>query len=164
MPKPMLKPKEAKEHNKSILSLNKENKNNNTTSQLTKVEFNRILRKSRSKEYMEILSKLDAGGHVNNQDQVDEIISKISDEFPEINLTGILIGVISTCYLGKPYDVHIVDLAGNIIGHYKTGESLPHGLEKARSLAINPNYKFIEVYNDCCCCVSTNGSVSIIKV
>ena len=31
----------------------------------------------------------------------------------------------------KPYEVHTLDLTGGIIEHYKTGETLPDGLEKA---------------------------------
>jgi hypothetical protein len=39
---------------------------------------------------------------------------------------------------------------------------MPGGLEKARGIAMRGGYEFIEVYADCCRCVSSNGSVSVI--
>ena len=54
-------------------------------------------------------------------------------------------------------------MTGEIIEHYKSGQSLPGGLEKARSIAMRGGYEFIEVYSDCCRAVSSNGSVSVIN-
>ena len=132
-------------------------------SRLSMAERNSLLRKKRSSAYVESLSRLDAGGHVNNQDKVRKIIQKVMDELPEIELEGFIIGMVSKCYLGDPYEVHTLDYAGGIIEHFKRGESLPAGMEKARSLALHGGYAFIEVYTDCCCAVSTDGSVSVIK-
>ena len=115
-----------------------------------------------SKEYMEALHKLDAGGHVHNQNKVNDIIRTIQEEFPEVQLGGVLLGYVSICYLGKPYEVHTLDLTGGIIEHYKTGETLPDGLEKARTIAMRGGYEFIEVYKDCCRAVSASGYVSVI--
>lgn len=111
---------------------------------------------------MEALHKLDAGGHVHNQNKVNDIIRTIQEEFPEVQLGGVLLGYVSICYLGKPYEVHTLDLTGGIIEHYKTGETLPDGLEKARTIAMRGGYEFIEVYKDCCRAVSASGYVSII--
>jgi len=36
-------------------------------------------------------------------------------------------------------------------------------LEKARNLARNGNYAFVEVYVDCCRCVSATGAVSVVS-
>ena len=91
---------------------------------------------------------MDAGGHVHNQNQVNEILNALREEFPEVEIAGILLGIVSTCYLGKPYEVHTVDITGEIIEHYKSGQVLPGGLEKARSIAIRGGYDFIEVYVD----------------
>ena len=84
----------------------------------------RFLRKPRSKAYMDALHKLDAGGHVHNQNKVNEIINTIKSEFPEIELNGILLGYVAICYLGKPYEVHTLDITGGIIEHYKAGSSI----------------------------------------
>lgn len=56
----------------------------------------------------------------------------------------------------------MLDAAGQIIEHYKQGEPLPGGLEKARGIAMHGGYEFIEVYSNCCRAISANGSVSVI--
>lgn len=129
---------------------------------LDKMKLDRILRKKRSKEYLNAMHKLDAGGHVHNQDKVKAIINTIKQEFPEIQICGIILGYVSVCYLGKPYEVHTLDIMGEIIEHYKAGEMLPNGLEKARNVAIRGGYDFIEVYVDCCRAISSDGTVSVI--
>lgn len=127
-----------------------------------KMRLDRLLRKSRSKEYMDAIHHLDAGGHVHNKQKVDEMLQKIRDEFPEIEICDIMLGIVAICYLGAPYEVHTLDITGQIIEHYKSGQSLPGGLEKARSIAMRGGYDFIEVYVDCCRAVSENGTVSVI--
>ena len=121
-----------------------------------------LTRRPRSRAYMDALHQLDAGGHLHNQEKVDAIIQAIQDEFPEICLAGLLIGYISICYLGKPYEVHTLTLDGSILEHYKQGQPLPAGFEKARSIALNEKYDFIEVYSDCCRAVCKNGMVYVI--
>ena len=86
------------------------------------------------------MKKLDAGGHVHNQKEVDDLIGVIVSEFPEIQIQDILLGIISKCYLGIPYEVHTLDITLNIVRHYKIGECLPDGLEKARYLAKQGTY------------------------
>lgn len=90
--------------------------------QAENLAINRLLRKQRSKAYLDALCKLDAGGHVHNSKQVEEIQKAIRSEFPEVELVGILIGYVAICYLGKPYEVHTLDFTGNIIEHYKAGQ------------------------------------------
>lgn len=121
-----------------------------------------LLRRKRSKAYMDALKRLDAGGHVHNRQQMEEIINAIRAEFPEVSLEGILLGFVDKCYLGAPYEVHTIDLSGGIIEHYKRGQILPNGMEKARSLAMSGSYQFIEVYTNCVRAISSNGSVSVI--
>ena len=94
---------------------------------------------------------------------MNAIIDAIRKEFPEVEISGMLLGYVSICYLGKPYEVHTLDMTGSIIEHYKAGQTLPGGLEKARSIAMRGGYEFIEVYVDCCRCVSSNGRVSVIS-
>lgn len=127
-----------------------------------KLRLDRVLRKKRSESYMKCMKNLDAGGHVRNQNQVNDIINIIVKEFPEVDLKGILKGIVSKCYLGDSYEVHILDISGQIVEHYKNGEILPNGLERARTIAMRADYAFIEVYEDCCRAVSFNGMVSVI--
>ncbi|MBQ3055591.1 MAG: hypothetical protein IJC88_05750 [Oscillospiraceae bacterium] len=161
MPKPMLNRPQTQAQTNNILSTTN-SQPKQQTQQMNQMQIDRLLRKSRSKEYMQALHQLDAGGHVHNQHKVDEIINKIRSEFPDLELTGILLGIVSICYLGKPYEVHTLDITGQIIEHYKSGQPLPGGLEKARSIAMRGGYAFIEVYVDCCRAISSNGSVSVI--
>lgn len=127
------------------------------------IKLEKLLRRSRSKGYMNAIHKLDAGGHVHNHEKVNEIISIIKSEFPEIELAGILLGIVAKCYLGMPYEVHTIDIAGEVIKHYQSGQILPDGLERARNIAVRGGYEFIEVYKDCCRAISSNGSVSVIR-
>ena len=164
MPRPMLKtPQKTETQTNSILSATMNREQQKQTQQIDKMKLDRLLRKTRSKEYMDALHKLDAGGHVHNQGKVNDIINVIKQEFPEVELSGILLGYVSKCYLGVPYEVHTLDYAGGIIEHYKAGTPLPGGMEKARGIAMRGGYDFIEVYVDCCRAVSSNGSVSVIS-
>ena len=161
MPKPMLKTPQKTQQD-SILSATNTQAQKQQTQQMDKMKLDRLLRQPRSKAYMDALHKLDAGGHTHNQNKVNDIINTIQNEFPEVELGGVLLGFVSVCYLGKPYEVHTLDVTGGIIQHYKAGQPLPGGMEKARSIAMRGGYDFIEVYIDCCRAISSNGSVSVI--
>lgn len=165
MPRPMLRKPQSQiqKQTKTNSILSATYNNQQKQQQMDKMKLDKILRKSRSKAYMEALHKLDVGGHVHNQNKVNEIINTIKSEFPEIELSGILLGYVAICYLGKPYEVHTLDVAGGIIEHYQAGHALPNGLEKARSIAMRGGYDFIEVYVDCCRAISSNGTVSVIS-
>lgn len=163
MPKPMIGSRQADGRTDSIMTLHmKPEQKTNTSEKLSQMQLDRLLRKKRSPKYMELMHTLDAGGHVTNKAKVDEIIDAIREEFPEVDIKGILLGYVSTCYLGRPYEVHTLDMSHSIIEHYVTGQPLPNGLEKARSLAMHGVYDFIEVYIDRCICVSSNGDTSVI--
>ena len=157
MPKPMLNPYQSQKQTSHIMTSNLKQP------QIDKLSLDRLLRKSRSKEYMDAIHQLDAGGHVHNKKEVNEIINTIKSEFPDVDINGILLGFVAKCYLGAPYEAHTLDLVGEIIEHYKRGEILPGGLDKAKSIALHGGYDFIEVYTDCCRAISSNGSVSVIK-
>lgn len=164
MPKPILKNPQSQMNSNTLLSATLQPTNKNKQlQQMNKMNLDRLLRKPRSKEYVNTLSKLDAGGHVRNQNKVTEIINAIKNELPEVEISGILLGIVSKCYLGEPYEVHSLDITGQIIEHYKAGEVMPGGLEKARTLAARGGYAFIEVYIDSCRCISSTGSVSVVE-
>lgn len=121
------------------------------------------LRSKRSKAYIESLQKLDAGGHTNNREALDSLLAAIQRELPEISIDHLPVGIVAKCYLGVPHEVHTLDRQGMIIRHYKSFEALPPLLERARSLAMHPNYAFIEVYPDKLIAVSQNGDTSMVK-
>ena len=162
MPKPMLKQTQAQSQSSNIMSAVYQQNREQQTQQMDKIKLDRLLRKPRSKQYMDALQTLDVGGHTHNQNRIIEIIDAIRGEFPEIEISGVLLGFVSICYLGKPYVVHTLDMAGEIIEHYKSGQTLPGELEKARSIAMRGGYAFIEVYVDCCRAISSTGVVSVI--
>lgn len=161
MPRPLLN--RTQTHSEEILSATRQESENRQTQQMDKMRLDRLLRKPRSKAYMEALHQLDAGGHVHNQEKVNQILDAIREEFPEVEISGVLLGFVAVCYLGKPYEVHTLDMSGQIIEHYKAGQPLPGGLEVARTIALRGGYDFIEVYADCCRCISANGTVSVVK-
>ena len=162
MPRPMLKQVSVQPESNSILSAPRDTRQKEKLKATEQMKLDRLLRKPRSKKFMELVHQLDAGGHVHNEKQVNDLIESIANEFPELSISGILLGIVSVCHLGKPYEVHSLDMTGQIIEHYKTGQTLPGMLEKARPLAIRGGYDFIEVYVDCCRAVSPNGSISVV--
>lgn len=109
MPKPMLRQPQTQAQSSTILSAVQNQQKKQETEQMDKMKLARLLRKPRSKGYMDALHKLDAGGHTHNENKVNEIIDAIRNEFPEIEISGILIGFVSICYLGKPYEVHTLE-------------------------------------------------------
>lgn len=163
MPRPMLRPQSATTSN--TLSVKPQiNSKQSTNAATDKMLLERVMHKQRSKRYVELMRSLDAGGHVCNKNQVDEIINAIREEFPEVELDGVMLGIISQCYLGAPYEVHVLDFTGGIIDHYKAGHPLPLGMEKARTLAMRGGYEFIEVYINYCVAVDLSGRSSVIQM
>jgi hypothetical protein len=162
MTKPMLKP-QTQNRTDSVLSLTQSQESKQEANRLDMMKLDRLLRKSRSKTYMNAVQQLDAGGHTRNSQQTKEIIDAIRLEFPEVELSGVFLGIVSRCYLGENYEVHSLDIAGDIIEHFRLGQTLNGGMEKARAIAIHGGYEFIEVYVDCCRAVSSNGNVSVIR-
>lgn len=121
------------------------------------------LRLKRSKSIVDAMTKLDVNGVVANKAKVQELIDQIVNEFPELAEIQLPLGIVSKCYLGDPYEVHSLSRNLEIIEHYKRGETIPNGMEKARRLAMHPGYAYIEVYTNMMCAVSLDGDVSMIK-
>ncbi|WP_436661170.1 hypothetical protein [Acinetobacter sp. P1(2025)] len=126
------------------------------------VELERALRMPRSKKYLEYIKILDTGTHHSNKTSLQELKENIQKELPEAAM-GLLIGIVSKCYLGAPYEVHTLDFFGQIIEHYKVGESMKSELERARTLAKHHNYMCIEVYSDRMVAISDDGTAAIIN-
>lgn len=160
MPKPIVK--NVGEKNELHLNVVSASPKKQSLQQMDKMKLDRLLRKPRSKEYMVAMQRLDAGGHVCNHHKANEIIDAIRKEFPEVEIEGILLGIVSKCYLGGQYEVHTIDMTGEIIEHYQKGQVLPGGMEKARNLALRGGYEFIEVYIDCCRCIGAGGNVAVV--
>jgi len=120
------------------------------------------LRQTRSAAYVAAMKRLDVGTHHANRAALESLIEAIANEFPELGIEQRPMGIVSECYLGAPYEVHICDLAGDIIEHFETFRTMPPLYERARALALHAAYAFIEVYADTLRAVSLDGSVSVI--
>lgn len=159
MPRPLLRPQQtSKQLNINIQEAQQAKRNE----QLTEYQLS-VLQRNRSHRYMDLMKKLDLSGHTQNQQLIQEIIDMAKQEMPEINLPSLLIGWVAKCYLGHPFDVHMLDAAQNIIKHFEQGEPMPEGLEKARGLASYGQYEFIEVYSQFCLAVCDDGSTVMIR-
>ena len=117
------------------------------------------LRRRRSTAYLAALAALDAGGRLVDRDKIADLREAISAEFPPG--AGLPLGWVSKCYLGPPYQVHILDLTGGIVEHYRGSEPMPGLLERARALAVGGRYAFVEVYPDKLVAVGTDGATSV---
>jgi len=115
-----------------------------------------LLGRPRSRRYLESAAHLDAGtaGKVD----VSELAATIAAEFGAG--AAFPVGLLSRCYLGAPYEVHILDLAGEIVEHYTVGQPLPFPYAGARRLALHPSYVAIEVYPDRFVCLHEDGTAT----
>lgn len=120
------------------------------------------LRQTRSSAYVVAMKRLDAGTHHADRVALEALIEAIANEFPELGIDQRPIGILSKCYLGAPYEVHICDLGGGIVEHFETFRTLPPFYERGRALAVHSSYAFIEIYADTLRAVSLDGSVSVI--
>ena len=135
-------------------------------------------RKQRPKSYVDLLKNLDVGGQTMSKDKIKEIVESIKNSCPEIILEDTFLGVLGKCHLGEPYDVHTLSIdeffgideatllpgfGRLILKHYKKSEPLPNELERARSLARNPNYAFVEVYKSKIIAINPDGTTAIIN-
>lgn len=130
------------------------------SSPATRAQLESRLRQKRSARYLEAIRRLDAGTHVADRDALKSLLEEIGREFPDLTLDQCPLGIVSTCYLGAPYQVHVCDLGGEIIEHYETFRPMPAPFESARNLALHPSYAFVEVYADGCRTVSADGTVA----
>jgi len=108
------------------------------------------------------MKRLDAGSHHEDRAGLDALVQAMASEFPELTIEQRPLGIVSECYLGPPYQVHICDLGGCIIEHFERNRLMPNQFERARSLALHPSYAFIEIYIDCVRAVGLDGAISVI--
>lgn len=118
-----------------------------------------LLRK-RSKRYMELIASIDTKT-VSDTQGMNDLMTALQEEFGTAELQNLPIGVVSKCFLGHPYEVHILDLAASqIIEHYKRGEAMPGDYEKARTLAMHNAYAIVEVYRDKMILIRDDGTTT----
>lgn len=119
--------------------------------------------KKRSKDYLNFISKLE-DIDVYKINGFKELTDKISNEIGPLGLASSPIGILAKCFLGAPFDVHILGLEAEIIlNHYKISEPLPPSFSKARLLALHNQYSIVEVYNDKFILIDSDGNTTNIK-
>ena len=121
------------------------------------------LRQKRSPAYLECMTRLDAGAHERDAAGLQALLEAITAEFPDLGVDDRPLGIVSKCFLGPPYEVHICDLAGGIVEHFPYRRSMPPLFERARSLAAHGAYAFIEIYVSTVRAVAADGSVSVLN-
>ena len=114
--------------------------------------------KKRSKKYFEALNNID-NDLLTDTNKIDKLIEQIQNELEIPGITEMPLGIISKCFLGHPYEVHTLDMTGNIIRHYKINEKMEPLFEPHRSLALHHAYAVIEIYKDKILLVQEDGSI-----
>ncbi len=118
----------------------------------------RDILKKRSAKYVRIFSSLDTKSLTEVQGW-NKLMQQVHEEFGTAELKSLPIGIVSKCFLGESYEVHILDLsAAQIIKHFKLNEAMPSDYEKARTLALHNAYAFVEVYTDKVIVIREDGS------
>lgn len=119
--------------------------------------------KKRSKEYINFITKLE-NIDVYKINGFKELTDQISNEIGPLGFSSSPLGILAKCFLGAPFDVHILGLEGEIIlNHYKASEPLPPSYSKARLLALHNQYSIVEVYNDKFILIDLEGNTTNIK-
>jgi hypothetical protein len=133
-----------------------------TSSQQLRTGFrsDRDILKKRSAKYVKLLSSLDTKALTDVQGW-KQLMDAVHEEFGTAELASLPLGIVSKCFLGESYEVHILDLSGSqIINHFKAGEAMPNDFEKARSLALHNSYALIEVYTDKLILIREDGTTT----
>lgn len=131
----------------------------NSNQQLqTSFRCDKDILKKRSANYVRLFSSLDTKA-LTDVKGWKELMDAVYEEFGTAELASLPLGIVSKCFLGEPYEVHIIDFSGSqIIKHFKVREVMPSDFEKARTLAIHNSYAFVEVYKDKLVLIREDGS------
>jgi len=120
------------------------------------------LRVRRSGEYLTAIGRLDAGSHAIDRSLTQAVLDAIAQEFAELSLEQRPTGLVAKCDLGDSFEVHSLDIVLATAVHVRAREPLPDGLERARTLALHPQYLFVEVYPQSMRAVRADGSVNVV--
>ncbi len=163
MPNPILKSPQLLTSNVNALNATTSSQNRTSATLINNPTLvKQILRKRRSKQYLDAIQKLDAGGTLPNPKLAKEILQVIKNEFPDIAIENILLGCMAICHLGNPLEVHTIEANNPVIVHVPHNYPMGTAMEKARSLSLMTDYICVEIYSNELRAISTNGIVSVI--
>lgn len=144
----------------------------------------RLLRQPRSQEYLAIFELMDMLSstdeeiiemlkenmdedeeeefeEMSDEDIMEQIRSIFLEEFAqiEIEMSSIMIGVLSKCYISG-CDCHAITPEGHILEHFEMDKAMPEGYEYGRmAFQRYPECKCVEVYSNCCRVILCDGEV-----
>lgn len=113
--------------------------------------------RTRTRRCTDLVTQLDSGT-LTDAGALQRLLNEIREELGELGLPALPVGLVAECFLGPPFRVHTIDLVGEIVHHYQTGETMPPSFERARSLALHPAYVVIEVYADRMVAIRSDGT------
>lgn len=120
----------------------------------------RDILKKRSRKYLDCMTGLDAETLTDTKG-MDELMRAIQEEFGTAELASLPLGIVAKCFLGHPYEVHMLDLSGSqIIKHYTGAETMEADFEKARNIARHNSYALVEVYKDKLVLIREDGTAT----
>lgn len=142
------------------------------------------LRQNRAKTYVDVICRLRVNGHQPDKEAPRELISAVGNEFGDLAIEQRPDGVIGqVTWLDAAGVYHMTStvavwdlssrqwdepsgfifLIQDALGVYEPSQPMPSPLlERARSLALHPNYAFVELYADTLRAVASDGSVSVV--
>lgn len=129
---------------------------------LKEEELQSRLRRKRGMQYLDALRSLDKGEFHADSKCYQEVIEAIGAEFSDFEPTQWPIGYVSRCFLGDPYEVHILNLLNQIVEHFKRGKPMPSPFEGARSLTMHKDYVFVEVYANFYIAIDGQGRAAVL--
>jgi hypothetical protein len=121
------------------------------------------LREHRSPRYVAALTTLDSGSHTVDATEIAAALAAVDAEFSDVVIEARPAGLVAKCGLGQTFEVHSLDLERVTAVHVRSGQKLPDGLERARALAMHPQYVFVEVYPDAMRAVRADGTVNVVS-
>lgn len=134
------------------------NKRGPEQEQLTNLDGNR------SPEFVETISRIDVDGLELSAAAQKAVRDAIRTEFGRIPAPDRPIAILARCYLGHPYEVHLVSFADAAVDHFKIGRPLHLSVKRARQLARHSAYAFIEVYERQLRAVARDGAVTTLQM
>lgn len=110
-----------------------------------------------SRWYLHAVVRLDTGDLPRDPAALAALVATVRAQFDELAIPDYPIGLVQNCCIGRPNEVHVLDLSGGIVQHYRAREAVPERFAAARRLALHPTfraagliptYAFIEVLRD----------------
>jgi hypothetical protein len=111
----------------------------------------------RSQELVHAVGSIDA----QPTDAIASVMQWIQAQYDD-RRGGDLSALFGRCYLGHPYVDHVMTTNGVICEHFTPGDDVAGPQARARALAANDAYAYIEIYRDgSVVAVRTDGTVDL---